>query len=216
MRDLQERLRLAVAARSAHGEGEPAVGPQGHHRGQRVVGALARSHLLGMAVLERVERAAVVEEDPGLGLQQARAEAREVALDPAHRVAPPVDRRQVDRVARVVHVLVLLGRQDLVAEPGLDRLGRPPVVDHRGPRPQIVRVEEALDRDLDVLGVGDPAVAVRERELLELDQRVQVLGRVVALRRDRMRLGHLHERELRDALGVRGEHQERVVEVAAP
>ncbi len=84
-----------------------------------------------------------------------------------------------------------------------------------GALPQVFGVEKFLDRQVCELGVCDPPIPIGESELLELDERVQVVGCVVPHRGQIMLRGHLHEGDLGDALRVWRQHQNAVIEVVA-
>src|SRR5439155_4734155 len=119
-------------------------------RDQRVRGLLARRQSVRVGGVEREERAAVLQEDPRISGDHARAELPVEALDQRDRVAVRIGRGDGDRVA-------------------LDRrAARAPCHPSRDPPApffEASRIETALYRDGSEGRVREIAVAVLEGEL---------------------------------------------------
>ena len=76
------------------------VSPFGHERrNDRVQRPLARREHVRMRAIEREQRAAILQRKSGAFGDDARPEAREVALDERHHVAVAIDDGQIRRVA---------------------------------------------------------------------------------------------------------------------
>ena len=110
-----------------------------------------------MSGVEAEIAAAVVVVDPGRGVHHAGPEARPVRLDQADGVAVPIDDRQEDRAAPggLAAAIGSAARCGSMAASAASRA-----------------VEELRHRDVVRLGVGQVAVAVRQRELRRLEAEV--------------------------------------------
>ena len=98
-RELQQDLRLGVAAHRAEHRAKRAVGASPSPGTACAAAGGRAANSAGWPSLELKPEAAVVQVDPGVRLDQPRAEARRVRLDQRHAHALAVDRAQVGRVA---------------------------------------------------------------------------------------------------------------------
>ena len=175
-------LRLALAAHGAVGEARAAV-HEVHGRDQRVRGALAGRQAIGMAHIQREERAAVLQQHAGLAGHHAGAELVVEALDHRDGVARVVRRHDGDRVARGGWPV-----DPACGAPGNETpaLGEP------------LAIEGDRHRHVHDVRIREPAVAVLERELRGLDRQVHEVG--VVQRREVEALEEAEDREGREAL----------------
>ena len=121
-----------------------------------------------VARVEAEVRAAVLVMDPGVGIDDAGAEAHVVRLDQAHRIAGRVDHREVDSAAAA-------------GQRGGRRSRGPGGVDPTGEVGGIALVEEPGDRNVPKLGVAQRAIAIRHCKLRRLDPQVDPAERVAGL-----------------------------------
>ena len=197
---LRVPLRLDVAAHHAVGHQQPAV-LEHHRRNQRVERPLAGLEAVRVAWLEREAGAAIVQHDAGVAGDDAGAERVEDAVDERHGVAVLVDDREIGRVA--AHLDVAVGRR-------IDRLVG---IDQRAALRRVVLRQQLLDRHLGERRIGDVAVAIRERNLRRLDQRVVVARRIVPHRRQVDAFEDVEQHQRGQPLVVRRKLVERVAAV---
>jgi hypothetical protein len=148
-------LRLGVAAHGADHDPRAAV-PQEHPRHERVECPLARGQDVRLRRVQAEVAAPVLVVDPGLRVGHAGAEPAVVRLDEADGVAVAVHDAEPDRPASR-----RVGRRRRVR-------GAPPV-DAASELGEVGRIEQALQRDVAGVGVGEVRIAVGHRELGRLD-----------------------------------------------
>ena len=201
--DLHVPLRLHVAAHDA--ERQPRASVLHHHRRhQRVERPLARRQLVGMSGRQRKEAAAILQDDPRVSGDDARAEGFVDRLDERDHVALRVGGGQIDRVPlRLRMVAAFRGRAAAEAKRGVV-LRRVVRVDFVAARRRVLLRQHPIERGLrHRREVADPRVAVGERQPFRFDQEMEIGRAVVAERLDVVPLEDVQDFERRHPLRVR-------------
>ena len=192
--DLQVSLHLGVGAGSAQDKGKLASGAiagcvrvaEDHHRVHGMADPLARLQTVHVVLFQVPVGHAVIQEDASVSGDEAGPPGALDALELADGVALAIHDHEAGGV-----LLFLAGADFRGTACGLGRLVGPGVagpgvisralgVNEPGAVAGVVLGKQALDGDVNIVGVGDEGLAVNEGKLLGLHHQVDTFGGVAA------------------------------------